>query len=276
MSLNISPIKDARGQVVGILSISRDITNQKKAEQELQDYAAAFASAIKTQGFLSAIIESSDDAIRAESLDGRITFWNEGATRLFGYTNEEAVGQPVSIIVPSDLASENHALLEKAKRGEGTGHQSTVRIRKDGSRVDVSLNISPVKDALGQVVAISTISRDVTDQKKTEQDLKRYAVALESANKALEEFSEAAEAANRSKSEFLANMSHELRTPMTAILGFSDVLLGTWKKRGTFRPPPQSSETANTSWNRSTTSSTSPRSKPANSKSNASSAHPPT
>ncbi len=168
---------------------------------------------------LSAIVESSDDAIMAESLEGRITFWNEGARLLFGHTRDEALGRMMSTLVPASRAVEEQSLLRKAKLGERTDHFTTVRLRSDGSRVDVSLNVSPIRDSAERVIGVSSIARDMTAQKRAEQDLRRFASQLSRAN-------EAAEASNRTKSEFLANMTHEIRTPMTAILGFADVLLG--------------------------------------------------
>ena len=221
-----SAVLDDAGHPLRVVGACSDITGRKRAEEELRDYAAALESADKSHRFLSAIVESSDDAILAESLGGKITFWNEGATLLFGYTNDEAIGQPMSIIVPADLASERQALLERAKHGERTEHLNTVRKRKNGSLVDVSLNVSAIKDAKGRVAGVSSITRDITNEKKTEQELKNYFAAMDSANEALEDLSEAAKTANQAKSEFLANMSHEIRTPMTAILGYSDVLLG--------------------------------------------------
>ncbi len=233
-ALSASPVElDRRKHVLLTLL---DITHRRRTESDLKDQAAALGSANKARTFLADIVESSDDAIMVESLEGKVTFWNEAATLLFGYTDEEVVGQPASTLAPEDLLVEEREELETAKRGIRTEHLSTVRKRKDGSRVAVSLNISPVRDVSGQVVAVSTISRDITDQKKAEKDLKEYADALEAANRTLEKLSKAAESASRSKSEFLANMSHEIRTPMTAILGFTDVLLG---EDGLENAPPQ-------------------------------------
>ncbi|MCH8046332.1 MAG: response regulator [Planctomycetes bacterium] len=176
--------------------------------------------------WFAAIVESSDDAIIGETLDGTITYWNAGAALLFGYTAEEAVGQPAAMLVPEALVDEERTLLERAKRGQRTDHFDTQRQHQDGTPIDVSLNRSPIKDTAGKVIGVSSILRDITDRKRAEEEFRGYTEAMESANQTLEGFNSAAEAASRAKSEFLANMSHEIRTPMTAILGFSEILLG--------------------------------------------------
>ena len=176
--------------------------------------------------WFAAIVESSDDAIIGETVDGVITYWNEGASLLFGYTVEQAVGQPAAMLVSRAFVDEDRSLLKRAKRGQRTDHFDTQRQHKDGTLIHVSLNMSPIKDSGGSVIGVSSISRDITDRKRAEEELHGYTEAMESANQTLEGFNSAAEAASRAKSEFLANMSHEIRTPMTAILGFSELLLG--------------------------------------------------
>jgi PAS domain S-box-containing protein len=113
-----------------------------------------------------AIIESSDDAILSKNLDGVILSWNRGAERLFGFTSEEAVGRPVTIIIPLDRQDEEPSILEKIHRGERIEHFETVRQRKDGSLIDISLTISPIRDARGKIVGASKIARDITELKK--------------------------------------------------------------------------------------------------------------
>jgi PAS domain S-box-containing protein len=113
-----------------------------------------------------AIIESSDDAILSKDLDGVILSWNQGATRLFGFTAEEAVGRPVTIIIPRDRLDEEPAILEKIHRGERIEHFETVRQRKDGSFVDISLTISPIRNSRGKIIGASKIARDITELKK--------------------------------------------------------------------------------------------------------------
>ena len=114
----------------------------------------------------SAIIESSEDAILSKDLDGVILSWNHGAERLFGYAAEEAIGKPVTIIIPPDRREEEPAILDKIRRGERIDHFETVRQRKDGSLIDISLTISPIRDAVGQIVGASKIARDITELQK--------------------------------------------------------------------------------------------------------------
>jgi PAS domain S-box-containing protein len=116
-----------------------------------------------------AIIESSDDAILSKNLDGLILSWNRGAERLFGFTSEEAVGRPVTIIIPLDRQDEEPSILQKIHRGERIEHFETVRQRKDGSFVDISLTISPIRDARGKIVGASKIARDITELKKARE-----------------------------------------------------------------------------------------------------------
>jgi PAS domain S-box-containing protein len=116
-----------------------------------------------------AIIESSDDAILSKDLNGLILSWNRGAERLFGFTSEEAVGRPVTIVIPLDRRDEEPAILEKIHRGERIEHFETVRQRKDGSLVDISLTISPIRNARGKIVGASKIARDITELKKARE-----------------------------------------------------------------------------------------------------------
>src|SRR5579884_1166457 len=118
---------------------------------------------------LAAIVESSDDAIISKNLDGIIVSWNHGAERLYGYTAEEIVGRPLAMLVPADHPDELPAIMERLKRGERIEHYETVRVRKDGSRVDVSLTISPIKNSQGRIIGASKIARDITKQKHVQQ-----------------------------------------------------------------------------------------------------------
>jgi PAS domain S-box-containing protein len=122
---------------------------------------------------LAAIVESSDDAIIGETLDGIILTWNRAAERLYGYSAEEVKGRPISVLLPPDRPNELIAILERLRRGEGITHYETVRCRKDGRRIDVSLTVSPIKDAAGNVIGASAIARDITQRKQAERQLKR-------------------------------------------------------------------------------------------------------
>ena len=122
---------------------------------------------------LAAIVESSDDAIIGKTLDGIILTWNRAAERLYGYSAEEMKGQPISVLMPRERPNELIAILERLRRGEGIAHYETVRCRKDGRRIDVSLTVSPIKDAAGNIIGASAIARDITQRKQAERQLKK-------------------------------------------------------------------------------------------------------
>lgn len=192
-----APIRCAKGELVGCVLVFRDITDHRKAEQ--------------AQARLAAIIDSSDDAIISKELDGTISSWNWGAERLFGYTASEAIGRSILILIPPDRGEEERSILDRIRRGVRIENYDTVRRRKDGSDVDISLTVSPIVDAAGAVVGASKIARDITGRKRAEEDLRRA--------------KEAAETANIAKDNFLATLSHELRTPLTPVLA----TLGMWE-----------------------------------------------
>ncbi len=134
---------------------------------------------------LAAIVEDSDDAIVTKDLDGVITSWNDGARRLYGYSAEEAIGQPVTLLLPPDRLDEETQILDRVRRGEGIDHFDTVRRRKDGRLIDVSVTVSPIRDRAGRIVGASSIARDITSRKQTEAKLHdselRYRRLFESA-----------------------------------------------------------------------------------------------
>ena len=120
----------------------------------------------------AAIVASSDDAIISKTLDGIIETWNEGATRIFGYSSEEAIGKPITILIPPDRLDEEPAILARLRAGERVDHFETIRVRKDGSLLNISLTISPVRNSSGKIVGASKIARDITAQKRTEEALR--------------------------------------------------------------------------------------------------------
>lgn len=134
---------------------------------------------------LAAIVDSSDDAIVSKTLDGVITSWNNSAERMFGYKREEAVGQHITLIIPEDRRDEEVKIAERLRRGERVDHFETVRVRKDGTLLDISLTISPVKDVAGRVVGASKVARDITERKQVEQALAERARLLDLSNDAI-------------------------------------------------------------------------------------------
>jgi PAS domain S-box-containing protein len=157
--------------------VSHKRIEPKRAEEVLHFLAE------EERARLAAIVESSDDAIIGKTLEGTITSWNKGAERIYGYSAEEAVGEPISMLVPTERPDEVPEILQKIRRGEKVEHFETVRMTKDGRRLDISLTVSPIKDIEGSVVAASTIARDITDRKEAEKRLReakgRYRTLVE-------------------------------------------------------------------------------------------------
>lgn len=158
-----SPVRDGTGRICGALGMFTDVIKRKQAEVD--------------QLRLAAIVESSDDAIVSKTLDGIITSWNQAAERMFGYSSQEAVGQHITLIIPPELRTEEEMILAKLRRGEHIDHFETVRMRKDGSRLDISLSISPIKNSAGHIIGASKIARDITESKRLRRDLEFLADA---------------------------------------------------------------------------------------------------
>jgi PAS domain S-box-containing protein len=167
--------------------------------------------------WLSAIIESADDAIITKTLDGIITSWNRGAERIFGYEAEEVLGQSVTLLIPPDHIDEEPQIIRRLRKGERIEHYETVRVRKDGSLVDISLTVSPIRDANNKVIGASKIARDISERRYQEKTLLEQSEANERLYREAQE-------STRIKEEFLATVSHELRTPLNAILGWARIV----------------------------------------------------
>ena len=198
-----APIIDERGHVSGCVLIFRDVTPQRRMAQDK-------ARQLLTARLLASIIETSDDAIISKSLDGVIQSWNTAAERLFGYKADEAIGRHISLVIPPDRVAEEDHIISSLKAGQRVEHFETERLRSDGQRIFVSLTISPIKDADGQVVGASKIVRDVTERKRAEEHLRRLAADLSEAD--------------RRKNEFLAMLAHELRNPLAPISNAAQAL----------------------------------------------------
>ncbi len=166
---------------------------------------------------LAAIIESSDDIIVSKTLEGVITSWNPAAERILGYSAEEAVGQHITLIIPPERWPEEDDVLSRIRRGERVHHFETERRAKDGRLLQISLTVSPVRDAEGRVVGASKVARDITDRKRAEVEREKLLASEKDARRQAEE-------ANRLKDEFLAVVSHELRSPLNAITGWASLL----------------------------------------------------
>ncbi len=174
-------------------------------------------SPVRPHEMFAALVESSDDAIVSKDLHGTIMSWNKAAERIFGYTAEEAISRPITMLVPVDRLQEEATILATLVRGERIDHFETERIRKDGRRIAISLSVSPIKDRAGRIVGGAKIARDITRRKQLEQE-REQALARERHARGL------AESANRAKDAFLAIVSHELRSPLSPILAWARML----------------------------------------------------
>jgi PAS domain S-box-containing protein len=180
--LNPNPIIDASGELLGAVNQMLDATAYKES-----DHARAR---------LAAIIQYSDDAIISKDINGIITSWNQGAERLFGYEAAEVIGRPITILIPPDRLDEEPAVLARIRRGESVDHFETIRRRKDGSPVEISLTISPIRGSNGVIIGASKVARDIGDRKRAERSLAE---------------------ADRRKDEFIATLAHELRNPLAPL-----------------------------------------------------------
>ena len=204
----IVPLLDSEGKPRQYITIRTDITERKRLEE------------IRER--LAAVVESSDDAIISKTLDGTITAWNFGAEKVFGYSSAEAVGRSLNMLLPPERANEESDILARIVRGESVEHFETVRLRKDGKRIDVSATISPIKDSSGAIVGASKIARDITERERAEEVIRQLNDELE---QRVAERTAQLEAANQELEAFSYSVSHDLRAPLRHISGFSQLLV---------------------------------------------------
>ena len=156
------PLFDASGTLIGGINTLVDISERHKAEQRIRESEARYRD-------IAAIVESSEDAVLTKDLDGIITSWNHGASRLFGYAADEVIGKPITILIPDERHDEEPTILTRIRRGERIDHYETVRRRKDGSRIDISLTVSPVRDPEGEIIGASKIARDIAERRRADE-----------------------------------------------------------------------------------------------------------
>ena len=210
-----APIRNCGGGIIGVVLVFRDVSDRRAAQ----------LAAVR----LAAIVEGSNDAIVGKNLQGIVTSWNSAAERMFGYTAAEMIGRPISTVFPPDRLNEEEQILARLQRGESVEHFETVRVRKDGTRFEVSLAISPIRNGEGQIVGASKIARDITAQKEAERALRDAQAQLAAHAAELEEKVEQRTAQlQRLAGEaqaFSYSLSHDIRAPLRAILGFADAVL---------------------------------------------------
>jgi PAS domain S-box-containing protein len=203
-------INDRRSRLV----LATDVTERKRAE--------------KNVALLAAIVESSDAAIISKDLNGTILSWNPGAQELYGYTASEADGQSVTMLIPQDRLNEELQILEHIRHDELVNYFETKRRRKDGTLIDVSLTVSPIKDNRGQIIGASKIARDITEQKRAEEKIRRLNEELE---QRVFDRTAQLQAANKELEAFSYSVSHDLRAPLRHINGFSLALLEDYEEK---------------------------------------------
>ncbi len=173
-----APIRCKEGQIIGCVLVFRDVSERRRLEQQKAEQGRAARR-------LAAIVDSSEDAIISKTLDGIIQSWNAAAERVFGYTAEEAVGRPITMLFPTDRLDEEDRIITRIRAGQRVEHFDTVRRRKDGTTIPVSLTISPIKDEEGRIIGASKIARDITERKRAEEANAKLAALVESSDDAI-------------------------------------------------------------------------------------------
>jgi PAS domain S-box-containing protein len=208
VNTTIVPFMNTEGNPRHYVAIRADITERKRAEE------------VREQ--LAAIVESSDDAIVSKTLDGTISAWNRGAEKVFGYSAAEIVGKSMLVLLPPERIDEESSILARIRSGERVDHFETVRVRKDGTNIDVSVTISPIRDGNGEIVGVSKVARDITRRKTDELEIRNLNEDLE---ERIAKRTEQLAAANYELEAFSYSVSHDLRVPLRHIAGFSRILV---------------------------------------------------
>ena len=194
--LTMIPNIDEKGKFIGHFCFMKDISEQKENERK--------------NALLASIVESSEDAMISKNLNGIITAWNKGAENLFGYTAEEMIGENITILLPSEKLNEEEMILQSIRKGDSVRQMETIRLRKDGAQVDVSLTISPIFDTRGAIIGASKVVRDITQRKRQEKEMELLTDKLLESNTELERFA------------YIA--SHDLQEPIRMITNFSEII----------------------------------------------------
>jgi PAS domain S-box-containing protein len=213
--VNICPLKNTLGEVIGAINCFYDITERRQTEE--------------ARARLASIVEFSDDAILSKDLNGVITSWNRGAERLFGYEAQEAIGQSVTMLIPADRYNEEPMILQRIRSGDSVEHYETVRRRKDGTLINLSLTVSPIKSAEGKIIGASKIARDITDRERVERALRESQALLADRAGQLEQLvaerTARLQAAIDELEHFSYTITHDMRAPLRAMQGYCGILL---------------------------------------------------
>ncbi|HEY0255855.1 MAG TPA: PAS domain S-box protein [Candidatus Methylacidiphilales bacterium] len=210
-----APIREASGEISGVVLVFRDVTERRAAEVAAQR--------------LAAIVHSSDDAIIGKDLSGIITSWNQGAERIFGYSEQEIVGQSIMTLIPPELRDQERAILARLSQGERVEHFETTRVSKSGQSLQVSLTVSPIKVDEGHVIGASKIARDITERKRLDQALaeaqKQLQFHADDLEKRVAERTAVLQKTIAELEAFSYSLSHDMRAPLRAIQSYQQIIL---------------------------------------------------